>query len=353
MMLVMKMENKNDKYKNLLEKLKELISGNHSINEIQEFLNYIDSIALCYNFDEDFLLPFYNLLEIKKEKDTIGEELFNNCLSNKERLTPSLLMYFYLKQKDILGFKYTYNKFKFLGAGIACTEHNDDKYIFFNYCYYLDNFKENDVFNYQCMETILHELVHIYQFSINPNTDDMYEKLICNDRELFLLSHDYGILSYNYLHDNYLIEYHANVCSKYFMINFAKDNPNYFDNNFVETRKNYFFEKIAYSNSHLARDLFKKYIELYSEMSNNLYKDYESNTNKDDQNLSVAEFISKKELGLTRIKELLDKDRLLRLYVDEHPDKQDSIRNFFLGVGTYDINIIRNNCFSDEKKNTK
>lgn len=91
MMLVMKMENKNDKYKNLLEKLKELISGNHSINEIQEFLNYIDSIALCYNFDEDFLLPFYNLLEIKKEKDTIGEELFNNCLSNKERLTPSLL----------------------------------------------------------------------------------------------------------------------------------------------------------------------------------------------------------------------------------------------------------------------
>ena len=49
----------------------------------------------------------------------------------------------------------------------------------------------------------------------------------------------------------------------------------------------------------------------------------------------------------------VDKDRLLRLYVDEHPDKQDSIRNFFLGVGTYDINIIRNNCFSDEKKNTK
>lgn len=227
------MENKETAiYKGLLEKLKKLISGNSSIKEIQVFLIDVDSAVASMSirvFDDDFLLSFYSLLETKTEKSTIGDELFNNCLESKEKLSPSLLMYFYLKQKDILGFKYTYNRFKIGTSGIAYTAHEDDKHIYYNFNYHWQKYTRPDVFNYQCMEDIMHELVHIYQFSISSNTEDMYEKLICNDREIFLLSIDSGILNYGASHDYYLIEYQANVCSRHFMTNFARNNPNYFE----------------------------------------------------------------------------------------------------------------------------
>lgn len=333
------MENKeNAVYKELLEKLKSLIDGNKNIKEIQEFLSDLDLIMSNMSvkvFDEDFLLPFYSLLETKTEKSTIGEVLFNQYLSNHKELSPSLLVYFYLKQKDNFGFKDIYNKFKIATSGAASTYHYDDKNIEFNFQYYWKNYGEADEFNYMCMENIIHEIVHIYQFSISPNSEDMYERLIYNDRRIWELSIDSGILNYGYLHDEYLIEHHANIWSKHFMICFAKNNPSYFNGILLKAKQEEFMKKVNrnadYGNQ---RNAFSKLMSIALE-----YR-FHFDTEEEKQVI---------EINKHKFKELLQNDMYLREYIFFHSDMQDAIQQVYLGIGSSDFEIIQKNAFSPKK----
>lgn len=347
------MENReNTIYKELLEKLKVLISKNSSVKEIQTFLTDIDSAVASMSvsvFDDDFLIPFYSLLETRTEKSTIGDELFNSCLESKIKLPPSLLMYFYLKQKDILGFKHTYNRFKIGTSDIAYTAHEEDKHLYYNFNYHWKKYNEPDVFNYQCMEHIMHELVHIYQFSIPSNTEDMYEKLICNDREIFLLSIDAGILGYGGLHDDYLIEHHANVCSRHFMTNFAKNNSNYFDSDFIKSKQEDFL-KTANRNSYYGgqRVAFKRLLEMAFELIPDLMQSDKSENGDRVENSEELYNINKKKM-----EELLKKDILLRSYIDANPNMQDPLQQIYLGLGLRDLKVLEESYFSPRKGNTK
>lgn len=239
--------NNNDTYNNLLKKLSELTNKEASLNEIQDFLYELDSIMISISvniFDEKFLLPFYSLLNRRKGSSTIGEFFLNKYLINKEKITPSLIMYFYLKQKDELGFKETYNRFEIGTHDIAYTEHYEAKYMYLNYLSYYKKYNDAEEFNYQCMEDVIHEITHIYQFSISPDTKDIYEMLIYNDIQLWELSKKSKILNYEGLHDTYAIEHHANIFSRHYMINYANKHPELFNSNFIKRKQEKFEKKV-------------------------------------------------------------------------------------------------------------
>jgi len=330
-------------YKNLLEKLKILINGNANTNEIKQLLVEIDNIISNISvsvFDEDFLLPFYMLLEKKMENSTIGEELLNSYLTNKEKLPSSLLMYFYMKQKDKMGFKDSYNRFKIGNKYIACTDHYDDKYMYFNFEYHVQNYPINDEFNYQCMENIMHEIVHIYQFSIKPNSENIYDKLIYNDRQLWELSNEAGIMNYGALHDEYLIEHQANVWSRHFMVLFAKKQTNYFNASFVEKKTNEFLKKLNRNFNYGGQ---RKVFPLIMKNAIGFAQDI----------LSEEERGPKFEDNKKRIEELLANNIYLTTYIKNNPDVQELDRHIYLGFESYSLEEIEKMFYLQQRSIAK
>ena len=317
-------------HKYILEQIKKLINDNTTINEIKQFLAQIDIIISNMSikiFDEDFLLPFYMLLEKQKENITIGEELINYYLSNKEKLPPSLLIYFYMKQKDNMGLSNTHNKFRIGVAGIAYTDHYEDKYIGFNFGFHLQNYLTNEAYNYQCMENIIHEIIHIYQFSINPNSENIYDQLIYNDRKIWELSNETGIMNYGIMHDDYLIEHQANVWSRHFMLNFAKANLHYFNDKLISSKESEFLSKIN-RNSYVGGQRYA-----FTYLITRIFEMLPDFLENDEQREKFKE-------GKNKITELINKDISLRTSIKINPYIQESDRHIYLGFEPYTLDKI-------------
>lgn len=326
-------------YKNLLEKLKELTNSSPSLNEVQLFLSEVDSI-ICNmffkEFDKEFLLPFYHLLERKIGNSTFGQELIYGYLSNREKLPPSLLIYFYMKKKNDMGFSNTYNKFKIDFRGIAYTDHYEDKYICFNFNFHNNKYPSNEEYNYQCMENIMHEIIHIYQFSINPNSENIYDQIIYNDRRLWEISNETEIMNYNAMHDDYLIEHQANVWSRHFMLNFAKENPQYFTDEFVASKESEFLSKLnrnAYYGGQ--RYAFTNIMNMFFEWGPQILE-------TDEQKKNFEE-------GKIKIIELINKDIVLRNTLKMNPDVQELCRHIYLGFEPYSLDDIKQIMLSSKK----
>lgn len=342
------MENSNNLYKYILKLVKELLSKEVSFEEIQEFLQTIDDISYNLNlieFEEDFLTSFYSLMN-KKINNTasLGDFLLNHSLENKIKLSPSLLIYFYLKEKDKLGFKDIYNKFKLTskdGECLAYTAHNDDKHMFFNFNKYRNQHQDPEEHNYKCMEAIIHEIVHIYQFSITPDTENIYERLIYHDRQVFDFCSEIKFIGYMGFHDAYAIENHANQISKHFMINIARENPNYFNETFITKKKD---DLLKYSNQWFLQNSRGARFCFYHILENFVLDDTLLGGIKEIDPTITEEYIEEMK---KQIEELERKEWQLVDHIDYN--MHDSIEKVYLGIRQNSNDYIDEYGFSNKK----
>lgn len=340
------MENNNEIYINILKQAKELLSKEVSLEEIQEFLRIIDDIS--YNlklieFEEDFLIIFYEIMN-KKINDTtsLGDFILNDSLEKIINLPPSLLIYFYLKEKDKLGFKDSYNKFKICSVDSEClayTDHDDDKHMFFNFNKYKKDHPDSEEHNYECMEAIMHEIAHIYQFSISPDTEDVYEMLIYHDRQVFDFCRKSKLIGYMGLHDYYAIENYANNFSKQFIINLAKTNPNYFNENIIMRKKD---ELLKYSNKWFYESYRGARFHFYYLIENIIFDERFLNGIEEQNPMLTEEYIEeiKKQMN-----ELERKEWQIVDYIDHN--MPDSIEKVYLGINQ------NSNDYIDEYNNSQ
>ena len=235
-----------DKY---IFKIKEL-SNNFSYHQFINFLKELDSEIINGNISEfgpEFIHYFNQILSLVNDQyivdgkpGTLGHMLIENSLISKQKISPSLMMYFYLEQKEKLGLSNTYNNIKFTDSkevGTMGVSIGTPLTLKLNLDYLKKNY-EIDSYNYEIMEGLLHEITHVYQYSIPENTENLFEKLTYYDIECYLAIFKYLTdTERNIIYSSVLSEFMANEQSRAYMINLANNHPEYFNNDLIEQKR--------------------------------------------------------------------------------------------------------------------
>lgn len=223
----------NFSYHHFISFLKELDNEimNGNIKEIgPEFLNYFNQIMGLVN--DQYI--------VDNKLGTLGHMLVENTLVSKQRISPTLMMYFYLEQKNNLGLNNTYNNIKFtdnkevdtMGVSIGTPftlKLNLD---------YLKKDDEVDNYNYEIMEGLLHEIIHIYQYSIPKNTENLFDKLTYYDIECYLAIFKYlSDTERNIIYSSILSEFMANEQARTYMLKIAENHPEYFNEELIGQKR--------------------------------------------------------------------------------------------------------------------
>ena len=168
----------------IILKFKKLVES-FDYYEFISLLKDIDSKVLSgkiSEFNDEFLYYFEFLMELENDSyvvdgkfGTLGHYLIENALLSKEKLSPTLVMYFFLEQKkraDLEKFcnfvTFTYSKDAHMA--IFSEEEGLPTYYMMNVSYY-SKIKDADTYNYQVMHDVLHEITHIYQ---QTRTEETY-----------------------------------------------------------------------------------------------------------------------------------------------------------------------------------
>ncbi len=242
----------------LLQLLKE-----DDIEKIPTILEQIDNNLLENQVDNEQIGLFYKIMCREFDSKKLGDVLITKYIKSNVELTPSLITYLYLREKEKLGLKDDYNNVKFLhNRDLAYTDH-DERIFAFNYGLYLKESyqkgKSVQEINYRIIEIILHELWHIYQFSIDKNTTDPLEKLIVSDIELFemLLNH----ISYMGMHDViFMMEKTADEYSFRTAVEIAKKEKLFSDEFIMDKEK----RLQGLYGEYFSRSVAKKYLKIIS-----------------------------------------------------------------------------------------
>ena len=242
----------------LLQLLKE-----DDIEKIPTILEQIDNNLLENQVNNEQIGLFYKIMCREFDSKKLGDILITKYIKSNVELTPSLITYLYLREKEKLGFKDDYNNVIFLhNRDLAYTDH-DERIFAFNYGLYLKESyqkgKSVQEINYRIIEIILHELWHVYQFNIDKNTTDPLEKLIVSDIELFemLLNH----ISYMGMHDViFMMEKTADEYSFRTAVEIAKKEKLFSDEFIMDKEK----RLQGLYGEYFSRSVAKKYLKIIS-----------------------------------------------------------------------------------------
>lgn len=242
---------------------KEIINGNiHHINS--EFVYYFDQIISMVN--DKYI--------VDGEEGTLGHMLIENALLNKERLTPTLAMSFFLEQKTNLGLDDICNEFYFSYLNekyyrMMITEHHDTgrSDISINWKCYSDPNKNTDEHNYGMMSDILHELTHVYQLSRTEETENTFDKLAYYDYQKDNILIENGANNSHLLfHQALLSEFMADEQAYVFMLQLAQKHPEYFNDDLLEKKKKEYQNRKNENYGNYGANPRAAYAELISDM---------------------------------------------------------------------------------------
>lgn len=235
-----------DKYINHLKEM----ATNFSYYEFIEILKEIDNEIVNGNIESigpEFIYYFNQIMGLVNEQyivdgkpGTLGHMLIENALINKQRISPTLMMYFYIEQKDKLGLNNTYNNIKFTDRNEVSTMGvtiGNPLTLKLNLDY-LKKTDDVDSYNYEIMEGLLHEITHVYQYNVSKDTDNLFAKLTYYDIESYLAIFKYlSETERNIIYSSVLSEFMANEQSKSYMLNIAENHPEYFNQQLIEKKK--------------------------------------------------------------------------------------------------------------------
>lgn len=235
-----------DKYINHLKEM----ATNFSYYEFIEILKEIDNEIVNGNIESigpEFIYYFNQIMGLVNEQyivdgkpGTLGHMLIENALINKQRISPTLMMYFYIEQKDKLGLNNTYNNIKFTDRNEVSTMGvtiGNPLTLKLNLDY-LKKTDDVDSYNYEIMEGLLHEITHVYQYNVSKDTDNLFAKLTYYDIESYLAIFKHlSETERNIIYSSVLSEFMANEQSKSYMLNIAENHPEYFNQQLIEKKK--------------------------------------------------------------------------------------------------------------------
>lgn len=233
--------------KEYILKLKELIN-NFSYQELINLLKSIDNDIITgkiSNINEEFLYLFNYIMNYTNDSVlldetpiTLGNVLINGSLINKEKLSPTLILYFFLNQKNKIGLERHCNKISFSTSEKPyhmqlTTLHTDNSFsLEINWNHYIKETNQEQ-FNYKIMHDILHETTHIYQGTRLVETTDLFEKLTYYDNKITTIILQKilkgGTNSGNaVVHASLPTEFMADEQADIYMLQIAKTHPEYF-----------------------------------------------------------------------------------------------------------------------------
>ena len=121
------------------EQLLKIIDSNN-IEKILIFMQKFDSYLLNNDMNPDLTSLFYQLMCKNYNNEKVGDILFHSYLIYNTKLSPSLIAYFYLREKEKMGFKLNYNTISFQLNGLACTDHKLKSFAFNYYTLFYMNY---------------------------------------------------------------------------------------------------------------------------------------------------------------------------------------------------------------------
>lgn len=243
-----------------ITRLKELLKQ-FSFSEFKSLLNELDTEILKGNishFSEEFLYYFEQIMAFVNDQyvvdgkhQTLGNMLMTDALVHKERLTPTLIMSFFLEQKRNLNLGNFCNEMDINHYGnsyrmmIADKHDNDTCSLEINWGFYKAFADDPDKFNFEMMHDILHELTHVYQLTRTEQTDNLFDQLTYYDYQKdSILINSGGDMSNSFFHQALLSEFMADEQAIVYMLSLAKKHPEYFNEDFIQKkREEYQMEK--------------------------------------------------------------------------------------------------------------
>ena len=244
-----------------IQELKRL-NENFDYQEFLTLLKQIDRLAgYVYSFDEEFLLYFYRLMSRKDEHYVVDEELvtlghylIEESLRKREELSPSLIVYFFLEQKERAHLADYCNCIQFTGGpfpmGIVQDKNQCPDYCLMNMNSYLRFTNDPAAYNYMVMRDVLHEITHIYQQTRKEDSSNLLERLDYYDNQIDMLviRELYGGTSSPnmFAHYSLSIELMAYEQAEVFMDFLVRNHPEYFRGDL--TPSDWLEKSDAYSN---------------------------------------------------------------------------------------------------------
>ena len=247
-----------NEYIDILKELLINFSYERFVNLLKEIdIKLIDSGTV---FGEEFLFYFNQLINftnddyiIDGKSCTLGHKLVEDTLLNKKKITPSILLCFYLEQKNKIGLENFCNEVVFgvtrhmastnfrmavvkinnINQSYMCINHNNSFY---------KRLEENiDEYNYQVLNDILHELTHVYQLSRSKNKGNIFDRLARYDYDIGGILNDNNVNCVNPMfHESLVCEFMAQEQARVYLLKIALDHPEYFNSNLTKKeRENY------------------------------------------------------------------------------------------------------------------
>lgn len=225
------------------EQLKKL-TDNFSYNEFIRLLNEIDNEILNGNlqsFDQEFINNFQNIISMENDNNTLGtlgHNLVENALLNKQKLTPTQMMCFFLEEKRNLGLEKICNNITFQ-EGYGDMHINSYKDLLNINPINLDKTSSEtvDEYNYSIMENLLHEITHIYQGTRPENSESIFDRLVGYDWDQKTILSRLGQASKGIVHDSLMTEFMADEQAGIYMLQIAKNHPEYFNEELIANKK--------------------------------------------------------------------------------------------------------------------
>lgn len=225
------------------EQLKKL-TDNFSYNEFIRLLNEIDNEILNGNlqsFDQEFINNFQNIISMENDNNTLGtlgHNLVENALLNKQKLTPTQMMCFFLEEKRKLGLEKICNNISFK-EGYGDMHINSGEDLLNINPVNLDKTSSEtvDEYNYSIMENLLHEITHIYQGTRPENSESTFDRLVGYDWDQKSILLTLGQASKGIVHDSLMTEFMADEQARIYMLQIAKNHPEYFNEELIANKK--------------------------------------------------------------------------------------------------------------------
>lgn len=239
-----------NKYTNILKSL----LNDFSYQRFTSLLKEIDCEIInnnIHNFDSEFMYYFKQIIGMVNDQylvddkpGTLGHMLIENSLLNKERLSPTLVMCFFLEQKKMLGLDDCCNTINFanLNGGnynMKITQYHETGKtdLSINWKHFADLKKNTDEYNYEMMWTILHELTHVYQSTRTEDTENAFDKIVYYDyQKSSTLINNGGVNSNMFFHQALLSEFMADEQAHVFMLHLAQKHPEYFNPELIQQK---------------------------------------------------------------------------------------------------------------------
>lgn len=244
----------------IIQELKRL-NDSFDYQEFLALLKQIDCLILkgeIYDFEEEFFIYFNRLMSCKKDSYVVdgdlGHYLIENALIKKEKLSPTLMMYFFSQQKEKAYLANYCNHIHFGSThqmAIIEDENQRPNYCAINIGYYDKAYeKDPEKYNFMVMHDILHEITHIYQQTRKENSADLLERLDYYDNQIDMLviRELYGGTSSPnmFAHYSLSIELMAYEQAEVFMDFLVRNHPEYFRGDL--TPSDWLEKSDAYSN---------------------------------------------------------------------------------------------------------